>query len=57
MIQQALITEQTLQSIRIVGIREQYRDRYWLKRDPKRFMSTLRSITPYSGCCATSQFC
>ena len=34
MIQQALITDQILQSIRILGIREQYRDRYWLKQDP-----------------------
>jgi dolichol-phosphate mannosyltransferase len=34
MVQQTLITEQPTQAIKILGIREQYRDRYWLKRDP-----------------------
>jgi dolichol-phosphate mannosyltransferase len=33
-VQQTLISEQPTQAIKTLGIREQYRDRYWLKRDP-----------------------
>lgn len=31
---QVVITEQNTQSTKLLGIREQYRDRYWKKRDP-----------------------
>ncbi|MEM1168857.1 MAG: bifunctional class I SAM-dependent methyltransferase/glycosyltransferase family 2 protein [Cyanobacteria bacterium P01_H01_bin.35] len=34
MTKQLVITEQHTQSIKILGIREQYRDRYWQRRDP-----------------------
>ena len=34
MTQQSLITEQSIQAVRKLGIREQYRDRYWQRRDP-----------------------
>lgn len=34
MIQQTLISGQPIQAIELLGIREQYRDHYWLKRDP-----------------------
>ncbi len=34
MTQQLVITEQHTQSIKILGIREQYRDQYWQRRDP-----------------------
>ena len=34
MAQQTLITDQSTQAIKTLGIREHYRDRYWLKRDP-----------------------
>jgi 2-polyprenyl-3-methyl-5-hydroxy-6-metoxy-1,4-benzoquinol methylase len=34
MTQQTLISEQSTQAIKTLGSREQYRDRYWLKRDP-----------------------
>ncbi|ARV58027.1 glycosyl transferase family 2 [Nostocales cyanobacterium HT-58-2] len=34
MIQQIFITEQTSQAVTTLANREQYRDRYWLKRDP-----------------------
>jgi dolichol-phosphate mannosyltransferase len=32
--QQAVVTEENIQATNILGIREQYRDRYWKKRDP-----------------------
>ena len=31
---QIVITDQHFQAIKTLGIREEYRDRYWLKRDP-----------------------
>ncbi len=34
MTQQVVITEQHTRSIKTLGIREQYRDRYWQRRDP-----------------------
>lgn len=34
MTQQGLITEQYIQAVKILGIREQERDRYWQRRDP-----------------------
>jgi len=33
-IRQTLVSEQPTQAVKLLGIREQYRDRYWLKRDP-----------------------
>ncbi|HAX78642.1 MAG TPA: glycosyl transferase family 2 [Cyanobacteria bacterium UBA11372] len=32
--QQVVVTEENIQATNILGIREQYRDRYWKKRDP-----------------------
>ena len=34
MVKEFVITEQNTQSTKILGIREQYRDRYWKRRDP-----------------------
>ena len=34
MSKQVVITEQNTQSTKLLGIREQYRDRYWQRRDP-----------------------